>query len=132
MGIHRKNEKHPGFPTGIESMGGLCLPPPLASFLSGGAPHGVCVWGGEVKKSLDGRCPPPLQETLTSMCTCWLLTLAMPKKNKLFKLGSTLNVLIQRSQLVQIGLSGFSDSFITQIRQINHKIHVNILASLKD
>ena len=59
MGIHRKNEKHPGFPTGIESMGGLCLPPPLASFLSGGAPHGVCVWGGGGEKIIGwGRGVP--------------------------------------------------------------------------
>ena len=47
-----------GFPQVLRAWGGLCLPPPLASFLSGGAPHGVCVWGGGGEKIIGWAMPP--------------------------------------------------------------------------
>ena len=38
-----------GFPQVLRAWGGCVSPPPLASFLSWGAPHGVCVGGGGEK-----------------------------------------------------------------------------------
>ena len=58
MGIHRKNEKHPGFPTGIESMGGAVSPPPPGFiFKWGSTSWGVCVGGGGEK--IIGWAMPP-------------------------------------------------------------------------
>ena len=44
------------------------------------------------------------------MWTRWLFTLATLKKTKILKIDPTLTVIVQGSQLVHIGLFGFSDS----------------------